>query len=69
MIVQTVGHKRDEHKTGTRGGEMCIKNREVIFWGVGGKGGKTKDEMMGRQMILPENLRENWTLKLETRKD
>lgn len=48
---------------------MCIKNREVIFWGLGGKGGKTKDEMMGRQMILPENLRENWTLKLVTRKD
>lgn len=37
---------------------MCIKNREATFRGVGGKGGKTKDEMMGRQMILPENLEE-----------
>lgn len=45
MIVQTVEHKRGT-QTGARGGEMSLKNREVTFWGAGGKGGKTKDEKM-----------------------
>lgn len=47
MIVQTVEHKRDGHGQ-EQGEKKCASGIGRYVLGVGGKEGKTKDEMMGR---------------------
>lgn len=52
-----MGRKRDELGREQGQEKMCLKTRKGTFW-VEGKGGKTKDEMMGRQKTLPATLKE-----------
>lgn len=67
MIVQTVEHKRWT-RTGARSEEMCFRNREVCSGGRR-KGREDKGWDDGKVGDLPYQLRGNWILKLEARKD
>lgn len=47
---------RDRSKRRNVGGDIEVKEQGRYILEVRGDGGKTKDEMMGRQKILPASL-------------
>lgn len=57
LNLQTVGHMRNDHGQ-EQGEEKCALRIGRVPSGSGGKEGKTKDEMMASQKILPVSLEE-----------